>query len=37
MWRPLDFEMDRVELPEPGRDYGMTYADDRTTYYYWRS
>jgi len=35
-WRPLDLHIDRVEVPEPGRDYGMTYAHDRTAYYYWR-
>lgn len=33
-WRPL-LEQD-IEVPVPGLDYGMTYADDLTTYYYWR-
>jgi hypothetical protein len=28
--------MDKVEVPEPERDYGMTYAKDKTAYYYWR-
>jgi hypothetical protein len=36
-WRPLDPAVDRIEVPERGREYGMTYADDRTEYYYWRS
>jgi hypothetical protein len=35
-WRPLDSDSDRIEAPEPGLDYGATYADDRTVYYYWR-
>ncbi|WP_350277131.1 CPCC family cysteine-rich protein [Kribbella sp. HUAS MG21] len=34
-WRPLDLAVDQVEVPEPGRDYGLTYAQDRTAYY-WR-
>jgi hypothetical protein len=35
-WRPLDLAIDQIEVPEPGRDYGHTYARDRTAYYYWR-
>lgn len=35
-WRPLDLAIDQVEVPERGRDHGMTYAEDRTAYYYWR-
>jgi hypothetical protein len=35
-WRPIDLGLDEVESPEPGKDYGLTYADDPTTYYYWR-
>lgn len=35
-WRPLDLDHDRVEVSSPGVEYGMTYARDRTTYYYWR-
>ena len=35
-WRPLDPSVDELERPEPGRDYGATYAEDLTTYYYWR-
>jgi hypothetical protein len=36
-WRPLDPENDRIEELRRGVDYGMTYADDSTVYYYWRS
>jgi hypothetical protein len=36
-WRRLDLSRDVVERPTPGRDYGPTYATDRTTYYYWRN
>ncbi|MEK7425862.1 MAG: CPCC family cysteine-rich protein [Actinomycetota bacterium] len=35
-WRPLDPSRDAIERPEPGVDYGKTYADDATVYYYWR-
>jgi Cysteine-rich CPCC len=35
-WRPFDPDRDAVEDRVPGRDYGMSYADDRTAYYYWR-
>jgi Cysteine-rich CPCC len=35
-WRPLDPDTDRIETPEPGRDYGRRYASDSSTYYYWR-
>jgi len=35
-WRALDRATDKIEVPEPGRDYGMSYADDPTAYYYWR-
>lgn len=35
-WRLLDLLRDAVEAATRGRDYGMTYATDRTTYYYWR-
>ena len=35
-WHPLDLNIDPVEEPIPGRDYGPTYAEDRTSYYYWR-
>jgi rubrerythrin len=35
-WRPLDMALDQIELPTSGVDYGRTYANDRTGYYYWR-
>lgn len=35
-WRPLDPSSDDIEDPSPGRDYGSTYEQDRTRYYYWR-
>ena len=35
-WRPIDPRIDRIEIPERGRDYGTTYNEDLTTYYYWR-
>lgn len=36
-WRPLDLDVDEIEVATPGVDYGMTYPDDPTTLYYWRS
>jgi hypothetical protein len=35
-WRPLNTQIDHIEVPERGRDYGTTYNDDLTIYYYWR-
>jgi hypothetical protein len=35
-WRPLNPAVDRIEEPVLGVDYGMTYPDDPTAYYYWR-
>lgn len=35
-WRLLDLDVDIIEIPEAGRNYGLTYAADRTDYYYWR-
>lgn len=35
-WRPLDPDVDHIEIPAPGRDYGRRYASDPTAYYYWR-
>lgn len=35
-WRPLDLNVDKIEVPEEGKDYGQTYPDDRTELYYWR-
>ena len=35
-WRPLDLDLDEVERPSLGVDYGLTYLADHTRYYYWR-
>lgn len=35
-WHPLAPDSGRIEVPEPGKDYGLTYARDSTAYYYWR-
>jgi hypothetical protein len=35
-WRPLDMALDQIEWPTSGVDYGRTYANDRTEYYYSR-
>jgi hypothetical protein len=35
-WRPVDPSKDYIEVSIEGRDYGSTYAWDRTAYYYWR-
>ena len=35
-WRPLDPDVDDIEEPRPGVDYGSAYAGDYTAYYYWR-
>ena len=35
-WRPFDSERDHEERFIGGVDYGKTYADDLTSYYYWR-
>jgi hypothetical protein len=34
-WRPFDAERDVIQEHRPGFDYGKSYADDPTTYYYW--
>jgi hypothetical protein len=34
-WRPFDATRDELEERVPGVDYGMTYANDPTAYYYW--
>lgn len=36
-WRPLDLAIDQVEVPMPGQDYGPTYSQDPTAYYFWRT
>jgi hypothetical protein len=35
-WRLLDTALDNVEVPERGKEYGMTYPADHTVLYYWR-
>ncbi len=35
-WRPIDLGWDPIERSVVGREYGMTYAEDPTSYYYWR-
>jgi hypothetical protein len=35
-WRAFDPSRDDVEDCVSGHDYGDSYHDDRTTYYYWR-
>lgn len=35
-WRPIDPDIDDVEQPLKGVDYGLTYSTDRTIYCYWR-
>jgi hypothetical protein len=35
-WRSIDDSRDRIETPEPGKEYGSTYPKDRTELYYWR-
>jgi Cysteine-rich CPCC/SMI1 / KNR4 family (SUKH-1) len=34
-WRPFDQNRDFIEPHVSGRDYGDTYDNDRTVYYYW--
>ena len=34
-WRSFDPARDAVERRVSGVDYGMTFVDDRTKYYYW--
>lgn len=34
-WRPFDRSRDTLEEWKPGVDYGSTYDEDRTAYYYW--
>jgi hypothetical protein len=34
-WRPFDATLDQVEEHVSRVDYGMTYANDPTAYYYW--
>jgi hypothetical protein len=36
LWRPVDPEVDSIEDPTPGRDYGRDYPADGAGLYYWR-
>jgi hypothetical protein len=36
-WRHINPDIDRIEVPVPGRDYGRTYAASTSSYYYWRT
>ena len=36
-WRPLDPGRDYIEEPVSGVDYGESYPDDSTEFYYWRT
>lgn len=35
-WHPIDESVDNIEKHISGIDYGKTYLDDWTQYYYWR-
>lgn len=35
-WRPIDPDRDAIEVSQPGVDYGFSYSNDDTAYYYWR-
>lgn len=35
-WRRIDFRADRIEEPIEGKDYGGSYPEDATEFYYWR-
>jgi len=35
-WRRIDFRADRIEEPIQGKDYGCSYSEDATEFYYWR-
>jgi hypothetical protein len=32
----IELDRDEIEVAQSGREYGMTYKEDRTAYYYWR-
>jgi hypothetical protein len=37
-WRPIDLQLDNIETPQRGQNYGETYPyEDTTLLYYWRS
>jgi hypothetical protein len=35
-WRPVDEQLDNIETPIAGVEYGLTYPGDNTRLYYWR-
>lgn len=35
-WRRIDVRVDRIEEHIPGKNYGCSYSEDATEYYYWR-
>jgi len=35
-WRRIDFRVDRIEELIHGKDYGCSYPEDATEFYYWR-
>jgi len=37
IWRQINLEIDHIEEPIPGKDYGNSYPNDRTVLYYWKS
>ena len=35
-WRPINPQLDNIEIPESGVDYSVSYPQDATVLYYWR-
>lgn len=35
-WRRIDIRTDKFEEPIEGKDYGNSYPEDATEFYYWR-
>jgi len=35
-WRRIDLQVDRIEEPIQEKDYGCSYPEDATEFYYWR-
>jgi hypothetical protein len=35
-WRQIDLQVDTIEEPIEGKDYGNSYPEDATQLYYWR-
>ncbi len=36
-WRPVDPARDNIEIPRAGEDYAVSYPQDTTVLYYWRT